>query len=613
MHGLGFSGGHPVLSPAHRPLYPAKPPALPGGKLLRFSGEAVAGAGKNGLWVTVELSPYAIVGGLGQVSETIPEALNKTLGKDVRVLAPLLAPMKKHPDFQPTGLSLELPGPDGQPETFTLYRRSLPGKPVVYAIGNDQYFGNHANLYFKKDQPVAGLGKDAIFTALMMFNRAAAKFLPLLDPQFDGPVDFVMVHDWLSSPFLSELPPETRQKLGKIFMLHNTFNEARDLNTALSENRMQPPPFSAKNYSPLAIGLNLADTVIANRNYASRIADTLSPKSDYGVALQEKIKAGQVFDMHHGLSDRYDPYENPALKQPGFTELPKTTPPRGIRRLLSRPFPALDPQHAAMRQFKRVNKAGLQTALGLTPNPQATLFSWVARPDPYQKGFNLLMGQAHDFLLKNPSVQMVIAGPTLSSTPDTVAHWVETLMTDPRLQGRVSFPGFTSFERVAQIYAGSDFLILPSLYEPYGLSQLEAMKLGCIPIVHGVDGLRSTVSDPDRNHQVKGPSEAVWTYGQTGLLMNPLDVHAYWKALKTTPPTPEATKVLSQAEAALRGALDRGLSLARKPDQATRVRLNGLSFVEAHHRWETIAPRYRVPLETAIKTALNAAGKAVSQ
>ncbi|MBY0404338.1 MAG: glycogen/starch synthase, partial [Cyanobacteria bacterium] len=251
------------------------------GQVLYFSGKGIQQTGKNGLWITTELAPYAIVGGLGQVSETIPEALNEYLGKDVRVMVPMLSPLVNHPDFQDTGVSTQVEGPGGTVETFKVFQRNQPGKPIIYAIANDKLFGAHKNLYFPREQAVLPVGNDAIFKLITLFNKAAAQLAPLLNQEsvnddslapggkgakpnglakFNGNADFVMVHDWLTSPFLSELNSDYRSSVGKVFMLHNTFNEARDLDYAFKEIGMTPPVFEkpATRYSPLHIGVEMS-------------------------------------------------------------------------------------------------------------------------------------------------------------------------------------------------------------------------------------------------------------------------------------------------------------------------------------------------------------------
>jgi glycogen synthase len=191
------------------------------------------------------------------------------------------------------------------------------------------------------------------------------------------------------------------------------------------------------------------------------------------------------------------------------------------------------PTPEQMRQFKAANKAALQKKLGLKQDPDAVIISWAARLDPRQKNVYLFMKSVSNLLEKNPKVQFVVVGDT---TDPKIIEWIEEVNqkynTKPG-EGRVYIPNvFANQDEVKQINAGSDFTALPSLYEPYGLTQLEAMKMGSIPIVHGVDGLRSTVSDPEINKKLKAITpknewEPVWEKKQNGILMEPVDIDKY--------------------------------------------------------------------------------------
>lgn len=601
---------------------------------IQFAGQHWQGTGKNGLWVSLELAPYSVVGGLGQVTETIPEALNGQLKKDVRVMVPLLSGMAQSPDFQPTGWEVTLPAQDAKTERFRLFQRNIPGKPIVYAIENETYFGKHKNIYFRQSERPEGIGEDAIFKAVMLFNRAAAVFTEKINeaskakqsgqpyvtgPElYEGPLEFALVHDWLTSPFLKELSEETRDGLGKLFMLHNTYNEARPVEVA-KENLLKTDSVT-KHYSPLNIGIESADAVIGNRNYTQRITEVLSPTARYTPALKQKLSEKKVFDMHHGLSDRYTPFNNPLLSAEGFVSLnAKTVQPYLKRPLGSNPKAAV----AALKEiqrFKRANKLALQKQLGLPENPQAPIFSWVARPEPYQKGFYLVLNTLVEFLKKHPHAQAILAGPQPGQGNPQIDAFLDTIKADPDLSKRVALMGFIDFTKIVRIHAGSDFLMHPSLYEPYGLSQLEAMTLGSVPIVNLVDGLKSTISDPKLNRKRQlgqcrpSEKETVWQYGQNGISMEAFSPLSYWRGLdsviKGTPSQAVGKKaqdqLLSEYKRANQGflqALERAITAHKDPEKMAQWRLNGMRFVNQQHQWQAITPRYEAPIEYALKAA----------
>ena len=163
---------------------------------------------------------------------------------------------------------------------------------------------------------------------------------------------------------------------------------------------------------------------------------------------------------------------------------------------------------------------------------------------------------------------------------------------------------------VARINAGSDFTILPSLYEPYGLTQLECTKLASIPIVHGVDGLKSTISDPVHNgkewfkSRVAGKPERVWQYGQTGVMIEPFDVSTYRKGVThinaDKPVLSIEQAAMDDAQKKFRSALDRALDLAGDKQKAFEVREAGMKYVEENHRWEPIVDRYVDAIDLAV-------------
>ncbi|MBS2034630.1 glycogen/starch synthase [bacterium] len=608
--------------------------------------QGLALTGRNGLWVTVEKAPEVVKGGLGQVSETVPDAVNKFLGKDVRIMVPYLKAFKTSDvPFESTGIKTTLKGPDGQFETFELMQQQRPDKPVVYAIANDKYFGEHDHLYFPADQETS-IGQDGIFKSIMMYNRAASELIPALDvaqvaappkPQtalsrglqifgqvaaklmprlgqakgedgarlpgppsnlkaFDGPIDFIIGHDWLTSPLLNELDKDYAKNVGKVFYLHNTYNESRS--TQAAEDVGLKIPHGHSQYSPLRIGIEAADVAIANEFYAERIVNSLSVGADYVPALQAHQAKGSVFDMHHGLSDTYCARNNANLRADGYRDLPSDF------QLSSEPSAQT---MATLADFKSQNKAALQKEVGLAQNPEAVVVSWVARPEPFQKGFVTVMDSMKAFLRDNPNAQLVCAGVQPEKSPDYVADWVKDLQNDKELQGRIAFPGFVNNQKVVRIAAGSDYLMLPSLYEPYGLSHLEAMRLGAVPIVHPVDGLKATTTDPGVTPLQDSPAP-LRPYGQTAIFMQPMDTFAYWKALderlKPGGAEPQAAGILENAHKNLRGALDRALSLKQQtPDQALQVAYNAMRYVEEQHSWEEISKRYVAPINAAVAAA----------
>lgn len=145
--------------------------------------------------------------------------------------------------------------------------------------------------------------------------------------------------------------------------------------------------------------------------------------------------------------------------------------------------------HFSVDSFKKGkadNKKVLCERFGL--NPDLPLFSFIGRLVK-EKGADLLPDLIKHFLNNNQKVNFVILG-----TGDPALHDIFNQM-------RSNYMGFFDAsleynEKLAhQIYAGSDFIMMPSRVEPCGLNQMYAMRYGSIPVVRSVGGLKDTIVD----------------------------------------------------------------------------------------------------------------------
>ena len=142
------------------------------------------------------------------------------------------------------------------------------------------------------------------------------------------------------------------------------------------------------------------------------------------------------------------------------------------------------------------NKLALQSALGLTRDPNAPLFFWPSRLDPYQKGCKLLSDILYQVISKywndNLQILFVANGEYQSVFKDIV-----------RFHGfgkKVVVRDFSeTLERIG--YAASDFILMPSLFEPCGLPQMTATRYGSLPIASDTGGIHDTIThlDPENN------------------------------------------------------------------------------------------------------------------
>jgi starch synthase len=150
---------------------------------------------------------------------------------------------------------------------------------------------------------------------------------------------------------------------------------------------------------------------------------------------------------------------------------------------------------------RSANKILLQQELGLEINPRIPLIAMVTRMDP-QKGVDLavaalrlLLPPANTNGSRFHAVFLGIGNPVLESS-------VRQLEEDypDQIRARIMYN-----ERLSRhIYAGADVLLLPSRYEPCGLSQMIAMRYGCVPVAHATGGLSDTIEDASASNQGTG-------------------------------------------------------------------------------------------------------------
>lgn len=136
------------------------------------------------------------------------------------------------------------------------------------------------------------------------------------------------------------------------------------------------------------------------------------------------------------------------------------------------------------RKNKVANKVALQKELGLDENPKTMMIGIVSRLTD-QKGFDLI-DYVMDELCQDP-IQIVVLGTGDAKYENMFRHFAW------KYEGKVAANIFYSDELSHKIYASCDAFLMPSLFEPCGLSQLMSLRYGTLPIVRETGGLKDTV------------------------------------------------------------------------------------------------------------------------
>ena len=174
------------------------------------------------------------------------------------------------------------------------------------------------------------------------------------------------------------------------------------------------------------------------------------------------------------------------------------------------------------REAKRKNKLAFQREMGLTEDADAPIFFWPSRLDPVQKGPQLLTDILYRFLDKywQDGAQVAIVANGAFQQP----FW--DILNFHGLQGRLAMHDFDG--RLSQLgFAASDFMLMPSLFEPCGLPQMQAPIYGSLAVAHNTGGLHDTVEPLDITRHT-GNGFRFDTYDSNGLFWAMDQAMAFW-------------------------------------------------------------------------------------
>ena len=348
--------------------------------------------------------------------------------------------------------------------------------------------------------------------------------------------EIVHAHDWQAALAPAYLRFAEGRRPGSIMTIHNLAFQGHFPISVFKELGLPDRALAIEGVEYyggvgfLKAGLRLADIITTvSPTYAREI---LTP--EFGMALDGLLRARShaVHGILNGVDDRvWNPADDPALPQ------------------------KFGPSRIDLRTR---NKAALQGKLRLTPGDRP-LFAVVSRLS-HQKGLDLLLQALPALVAKGAQLAVLGSGESI----------LESGFADAanRRAGSVGCV-FGYDETLAHLFQGAaDFILVPSRFEPCGLTQLCALRYGATPIVSHVGGLADTVIDANEAAMAAGVA--------TGVQFSPLSVDA------------------------LTYALDRALAIYRDPTARRRMRLNGM---RADVSWRGPARRYAALYRSISRTA----------
>lgn len=388
------------------------------------------------LFAIAEAYPFVKVGGLGDVGGSLPKALAR-LGHEVTLVLPRYPGMEKGQKL----LSLEIEMGSAVEGVDVGYHGRHKGVHV-YTTGNRRHF---PRVYGYADHHVDPF---VLFSKSIVDFAAAAR----------RPPDVLHCNDWHCGigPQYARLGPH-RTKLRRaatVLTIHNLSYQGRF--GARAESLIG---FGRRGGSSLlARGIAFADAVnTVSRGYLQEI---LAPGNGMGLGGLLRSHRGPVHGILNGVDyEEFDPRTDPHIVANYDSFAP---------------------------EGKRPNKTALQRWSGLAEVPETPLFGMVARL-VNQKGIDLLCA-AVDALVRR-GAQVVIMG---LGEPRYVRAIRAAAARNP---GAVAYRQTSAEPDARMVYAGSDFFLAPSLYEPCGLGPLIALRYGAIPLVRRTGGMADTIAD----------------------------------------------------------------------------------------------------------------------
>jgi starch synthase len=413
------------------------------------------------LITAVEMSPLAKVGGLADVIGALPRALRR-LGVDARVALPLHRVIDREALHLRPLAAVPVPTPDG-PSIARLFETSLREVPL-YLVENEAFFGR-PRLYGDKDD----LERWLYFCDALL--ATALRLAPHRGSAEGWQPRVLHLNEWHTAFLGSRLlaaPSHPWASCARVYTIHNLalqgpFDQAFGRRHGLPiAALMAPPDLEADTaFSGMAQGILWSDVVsTVSPTYAREIQ---TPEFGAGLDGLLRSHSDRLTAVLNGLDyEIFDPARDPHI-------------PASFR------VDTLD---------RRVeNKKALQERVGLPVQPQVPLAGMVSRLYD-QKGSDLV-ALAFQRLLVERDLQLVVLG---MGDP---AH--ERMLSDLRHAFPKKMALVLDFdEALAQlIYAGCDFFLMPSRFEPCGLGQLIALRYGAVPVVRNTGGLADTVQNCD--------------------------------------------------------------------------------------------------------------------
>lgn len=413
------------------------------------------------LFASAEVAPFSKAGGLADVVGSLP----KQLEKDAEIA--IFTPLHGCIDVNKYGIK-ELENSEmwltfgNQGHKFRLFMCKLPDTKInVFFIHNDWYFTCFKEVYPKWLDTMYEHERYIAFSLAVMEYAKALNFK----------ADIIHANDWHTAMIPLYLHSNYKfddfwKDTKCVFEIHNLayqgvwFKDVLDFANMRSDivyNEWGCEHYGKVNWMKGAI--NYADKVVAvSPTYSKEIVT-----GEYGEGMDYTLRGAQNQGKLTGILNGID-----------YTVFnPKTD------KLITKNYDAKN-----FKTGKETNKKALCKELGLKYNPDRPLIGFVSRLVD-QKGIDLIRNAQEN--IKNLEADFVFLG-SGNHDYENLFIWLSNNTQNVR-----AYVGYKT-DLAHMIYAGSDLFLMPSKFEPCGLSQLIAMRYGSLPIVRATGGLEDTIT-----------------------------------------------------------------------------------------------------------------------
>lgn len=422
--------------------------------------------GFNVLFVTSEVFPYSKTGGLADVSNSLPQALN-SLGNDVRIISPKYGQLDErrlqiHEIKRLKELKIQVNGKDTKFSIKSSFIHGKNTKAQMYLLESNDYFKNkgiYQNSKTKKDFP----NNDERY---LFFCTAVIEILEILQWK----PDVIHCNDWQTGliPALIKTTYKDNSYVSDIktlFTIHNLAYQGNFPKSTFEKTGMPESVLTEKGglhfgkFSFLKTGLNYADKI---STVSQKYCEEIRSDKEYGCGLEDVLNArkkdmvgilnGIDYSIWNPNVDKLIPYRYT------YQEVP----------------------------LKYENKRELLSKYKIEFDEDIPMIGVISRLVD-QKGFDLIEKIMPALMKEN--VQMIILG----SGEEKYQKYLKKA--EKKYKSKLAVHIGFDEELAHYIEAASDMFLMPSKYEPCGLNQMYSLRYGTVPIVRNTGGLADTIVD----------------------------------------------------------------------------------------------------------------------